>query len=50
MVDDQMECEMFVDRAGDLLDIWTTAVIVQGEIVLRHAETTLEVSQATYTK
>ena len=50
MVEDQLECQTFVDRAGDLLDIWTTAVIAQGEIVLRHAENTLAVSEATYTK
>ena len=50
MVEDQQECQTFVDRAGDLIDIWTTCVLAESAIVLRNAETALEVAEETYQK
>ena len=50
MLEELYDCEEFVDRATQLIGIWTTAVIAEGEIILRHAETSLEISEATYEK
>ena len=50
MVADMYDCETFVDRSSDLLEIWTAAVIAEGKIILRHAEQSLAISEATYEK
>ena len=50
MLQDVYECAEFVNRATDLIEIWSVAVIAEGEIILRHATKSLEVSEATYEK
>ena len=50
MVAEAQECNTFVDRSRDLLGIWYQSAIVEGQIILRHAETSLSVSEATYEK
>ena len=48
MLDEFMECEDFVDRAGTLIGIWTDTVVAQAEIIKNHASDNLAVSRATY--
>ena len=50
MVDEQQECQAFVDRSSDLIDIWTSCVLTESALVLRNAEAALETAEATYYK